>query len=65
VYFESSSLFSVLHALDLKTGAVLSSTVLSGGISGPSISRGRIYLGAGTKFASGVPSLSGIIALGQ
>jgi polyvinyl alcohol dehydrogenase (cytochrome) len=45
VYFESSGLFSLLHALDLKTGTVLHSTILSGGISGPSISRGRIYLG--------------------
>jgi hypothetical protein len=44
---------------------VLNSTVLSGGISGPSVSRGRIYLGAGTKFASGVPSLPGIMALGR
>jgi polyvinyl alcohol dehydrogenase (cytochrome) len=64
VYFESSGLLSVLHALDLKTGAVLDSIILSGGISGPSVSRGRVYVGAGTKFASGIPSLPGIIALG-
>jgi polyvinyl alcohol dehydrogenase (cytochrome) len=65
VYFESSGLFSILHALNLTTGKVLNSTVLSGGISGPSVSRGHIYLGAGTKFASGVPSLPGIVALGR
>src|SRR3954471_1370598 len=36
MYFEASGLFRTLHALDLKTGAMLHSTVLSGGISGPS-----------------------------
>jgi polyvinyl alcohol dehydrogenase (cytochrome) len=65
VYFESSGLLSILYALNLTTGKVLNSTVLSGGISGPSVSRGNIYLGTGTKFASGVPSLPGIVALGR
>jgi polyvinyl alcohol dehydrogenase (cytochrome) len=64
VYFEASGIISAVYALDLKNGHVLSTTLLSGGISGPSVSRGQIYIGTGTKFASGIPSISGIVALG-
>ncbi len=64
VYFESSGLLSSLYALDLATGKVLTSLLLSGGISGPAVSRGQIYVGTGTKFASGVPSISSIVAFG-
>ena len=64
VYFEASGLLSTLHALDLKTGSVLHSTLIPGGFSGPAVSRGTVYVGAGITLASGgIPSIPGIIAL--
>jgi polyvinyl alcohol dehydrogenase (cytochrome) len=64
VYFQASGPLSILYALDAKTGQVLAGVLTSGGISGPSVSKGRIYVGTGTKFASGVPTPTGIVALG-
>jgi polyvinyl alcohol dehydrogenase (cytochrome) len=64
VYFQASGLLSILYALDAKTGQVLAGVLTSGGISGPSVSNGQIYVGTGTKFASGVPTPTGIVALG-
>ena len=64
VYFNASGLFSILYALDAKTGQVLAGVLTSGGISGPSVSHGQIYVGTGTKFASGVRTLTGIVAIG-
>ena len=64
VYFQASGLFSILYALDAKTGRVLAGVLTSGGISGPSVSNGRVYVGTGTKFASGVPTPTAIVALG-
>jgi polyvinyl alcohol dehydrogenase (cytochrome) len=64
VYFQASGPLSILYALDAKTGRVLAGVLTSGGISGPAVSNGRIYVGTGTKFASGVPTPPGIVALG-
>jgi polyvinyl alcohol dehydrogenase (cytochrome) len=64
VYFHTSGLFSILYALDAKTGQLLAGVLTSGGISGPSVSNGQIYVGTGTKFASGVPTPTGIVAIG-
>jgi len=64
VYFNASGLFSILYALDAETGRVLTGVLTSGGISGPSVSNGQIYVGTGTKFASSVPTPTGIVAIG-
>jgi polyvinyl alcohol dehydrogenase (cytochrome) len=64
VYFNASGLFSILYALDAETGRVLAGVLTSGGISGPSVSKGQIYVGTGTKFASSVPTSTGIVAIG-
>jgi polyvinyl alcohol dehydrogenase (cytochrome) len=65
VYAHTSGLYGTLYALDAKTGRVLAGVLTSGGISGPSVSRGRIYVGTGTKFASGFGVLPpGIVAIG-
>ena len=64
VYYHTSGLFSILYALDAKTGQVLAGVRTSGGISGPSVSNGQLYVGTGTKFASGVPTPTAIVALG-
>jgi polyvinyl alcohol dehydrogenase (cytochrome) len=64
VYFNASGLFSILYALDAETGLPLGSVLTSGGISGPAVSNGQIYVGTGTKFASGVPTPTGIVAIG-
>jgi polyvinyl alcohol dehydrogenase (cytochrome) len=65
VYVNASGVLSTLYALDLKTGSVLHSTLIAGGFSGPSVSRGTVYLGAGFTLASGgIPSVPGIIAVG-
>jgi len=65
VYAHTSGLYGTLYAFDAKTGRVLAGVLTSGGISGPSISHGRIYVGTGTKFASGFGLLPpGIVAIG-
>jgi polyvinyl alcohol dehydrogenase (cytochrome) len=65
VYAHTSGLYGTLYAFDVKTGRVLAGVLTSGGISGPSISHGRIYVGTGTKFASGFGLLPpGIVAIG-
>jgi polyvinyl alcohol dehydrogenase (cytochrome) len=64
VYFNASGLFSILYALDAETGRVLGGVLTSGGISGPAVSHGQIYVGTGTKFASGVATPKGIVAIG-
>jgi polyvinyl alcohol dehydrogenase (cytochrome) len=64
VYFNASGLFSILYALDAETGRVLGGVLTSGGISGPAVSHGQIYLGTGTKFASGIATPTGIVAIG-
>jgi hypothetical protein len=60
----ASGLFSILYAQDAKAGRVLAGVLTSGGISGPSVSKGQIYVGTGTKFASSVPTSTGIVAIG-
>jgi outer membrane protein assembly factor BamB len=65
VYAHTSGLYGTLYAFDAKTGRVLAGVLTSGGISGPSVSRGQIYVGTGTKFASGFGLLPpGIVAIG-
>jgi outer membrane protein assembly factor BamB len=65
VYAHTSGLYGTLYALDAKTGEILAGVLTSGGISGPSVSHGQIYIGSGTKFASGVGVLPpGIVAIG-
>jgi polyvinyl alcohol dehydrogenase (cytochrome) len=65
VYAHTSGLFGTLYAFDAETGRVLAGVLTSGGISGPSISHGMIYVGTGTKFASGFGLLPpGIVAIG-
>lgn len=67
VYVQS--LDGEFYALDAATGALLHQMTSGGQSSGPSISRGRIYLGAGDVMASvfnvfHVPVGGAIIALG-
>jgi polyvinyl alcohol dehydrogenase (cytochrome) len=64
VYFHTSGVPSVLYALDAATGQVLAAVSTNGGISGPSVSNGQIYVGTGTKFASGFATPTGIVAIG-
>ena len=64
VYFHNSGILSVLYALDAATGRVLAKVFTNGGISGPSVSNGKIYVGTGTIFASGVATPTGIVAMG-
>jgi hypothetical protein len=54
VYAHTSGLYGTLYAIEAKTGWVLVGVLTSGGISGPSVSHGQIYVGTGTKFASGI-----------
>jgi polyvinyl alcohol dehydrogenase (cytochrome) len=65
VYFHNSGILSVLYALDAATGRVLAKVFTNGGISGPSVSNGQIYVGTGTLFASGVATPTGIVAIGE
>jgi outer membrane protein assembly factor BamB len=70
VYFQVSDIPGSIYAVDLKTGNILASLPVSGGISGPSISRGQVYVGTGTAFATNIqigmpfPSTPSIIAFG-
>jgi polyvinyl alcohol dehydrogenase (cytochrome) len=64
VYFHTSGVLSILYALDAATGDVLARVPTNGGISGPSVSHGQIYVGTGTKFASGFATPTGIVAIG-
>jgi polyvinyl alcohol dehydrogenase (cytochrome) len=65
VYFHDSAPTSHLYALDATTGHLLKKVSTIGAISGPSVSNGRIYVGTGTLFASGFPSLpTEIVAFG-
>jgi polyvinyl alcohol dehydrogenase (cytochrome) len=64
VYFHNSGVTSVLYALDVATGEVLADVSTNGGISGPSVSNGQIYVGTGTLFASGFATPTGIVAIG-
>jgi hypothetical protein len=64
IYFNTSGSPSTLYALHAKTGEVLARVFTSGGISGPSVSNGQIYVGTGTLFASGFPTTTSIVAIG-
>ena len=70
VYFHDSGPSSYLYALNAKTGELLAqvSTELfsTSGISGPSVSNGQIYVGAGIFFATNGQATSppGIVAFG-
>jgi polyvinyl alcohol dehydrogenase (cytochrome) len=52
VYFHTSGIPSILYALDAATGGVLAQISTNGGISGPSVSNGQIYVGTGLLFAT-------------
>jgi outer membrane protein assembly factor BamB len=64
VYFHSSGVPSVPYAPDAATGQRLAEVSTNGGISGPSVSNGQIYVGTGTLFASGFATPTGIVAIG-
>jgi polyvinyl alcohol dehydrogenase (cytochrome) len=64
VYYSVVGLYGNLLALDAQTGKTLANVFIGWGSSGPSISRGQVYLGTGTKFASGVYTPPSLVALG-
>ncbi len=70
VYFQVSNIPGSLYAVSAESGKVLAQLQVSGGVSGPSVSRGQVYVGAGTAFATNIetgmpiPSTPGIIAFG-
>lgn len=64
VYYAVVGLDGELRALDAKTGRLLATKIIGWGASGPSVSHGQVYVGTGTKFASGVFTPPSIVALG-
>jgi polyvinyl alcohol dehydrogenase (cytochrome) len=70
VYFQASGIPGSLYAVNAESGEVLAQLQLSGGVSGPSVSRGHVYVGTGTAFATNieigmpVPTTPGIVAFG-
>jgi outer membrane protein assembly factor BamB len=64
VYYSVVGLSGNLLALDAQTGETLANVFIGWGSSGPSISRGQIYVGTGTKFASGIYTPPSLVALG-
>jgi polyvinyl alcohol dehydrogenase (cytochrome) len=70
VYFQVSNVPGFVYAVDAESGKILAQLQVSGGISGPAVSRGQVYVGTGTAFATTiqigmpVPSTPGIIAFG-
>jgi outer membrane protein assembly factor BamB len=70
LYFQVSNIPGSIYAVDSLTGEVLGKLPVSGGISGPSISRGQVYVGTGTAFATNLetgmpfPSTPSIVAFG-
>ena len=70
VYFQVSNIPGAIYAVEAKSGKILVRLPLSGGLSGPSVSRGQVYVGTGTAFATQqqtgtpFPSTPGIWAFG-
>jgi len=64
VYYAVVGLLGELLALDAKTGTLLREIEIGWGVSGPSVSHRQVYVGTGTKFASGVFTPASIVALG-
>jgi hypothetical protein len=67
VYYAVVGCEGELLALDARTGASLLATPINigWGVSGPSVSRGRVYVGTGTAFAfPGFSTPASIVALG-
>ena len=65
VYYAVVGVVGELLALDAKTGMQLTHQPIGWGVSGPSVSHGQVYVGTGTKFASGVfTAAPSIVALG-
>jgi polyvinyl alcohol dehydrogenase (cytochrome) len=64
VYYAVVGCDGELRALDAITGKLLKQIPIGWGVSGPSVSHGRVYVGTGTKFASGVFTPASIVALG-
>lgn len=48
LYFQVSDIPGSIYAVDSESGKVLANLQVSGGISGPSVSRGQVYVGTGT-----------------
>jgi polyvinyl alcohol dehydrogenase (cytochrome) len=64
IYYSIVGLSGNLLAVDAETGKTLTSVFIGWGASGPSVSRGQVYVGTGTKFASGVYTPPALVALG-
>ena len=63
VYFQSE-LDGNLYALDQTTGALLARVAIGPAISGPSVSRGHIYVGTGDDLIGDPSSPTAIVSLG-
>ena len=64
VYYSIVGLTGHLLAVDAETGKTLANIFIGWGASGPSVSRGQVYVGTGTKFAAGVYTPPGLVAFG-
>ena len=64
VYYSVVGLTGNLVALDAQTGKTLANVFIGWGAIGPSISRGQVYVGTGTRFASGIDTPASLVALG-
>jgi outer membrane protein assembly factor BamB len=64
VYYSIVGLTGHLLAVDAETGKTLANLFIGWGASGPSVSRGQVYVGTGTKFAAGVYTPPGLVAFG-
>jgi polyvinyl alcohol dehydrogenase (cytochrome) len=64
IYYSTVGLSGNLLAVDAETGKTLANVFIGWGVSGPSVSRGQVYVGTGTKFAAGVYTPPSLVALG-
>jgi polyvinyl alcohol dehydrogenase (cytochrome) len=64
VYYSIVGLSGNLLAVDAETGKTLANVFIGWGASGPSVSRGQVYVGTGTKFAAGIYTPPSLVALG-
>lgn len=64
VYYSIIGLTGNLLAVDAKTGKTLANEFIGWGVSGPSVSRGQVYVGTGTQFAIGIYTPQSLVALG-
>jgi polyvinyl alcohol dehydrogenase (cytochrome) len=64
VFFQASGLVSWLYAVEARSGRVLARIQTFPAISGPSVAKGRVYMGAGVELASGIKTPTAILAFG-